>query len=117
MPTEIRHIIFTNEEVIRAVVDYHRRAGNPLPSGSIIRLEVQVEPQVRCALHIGLDDGARQAHWVDNPTLAACLIFYCINQRIPLPTKSAKQLHMMNDKVTLVVHKNAQTDRGGARVA
>lgn len=116
MPIEIRHIIFSNEEVIRAVVDYHRRSGSPLPSGSIIRLELITEPVVRCGLHIGLDDGARQAHWVDNPTLAACLIFFCINQRIPLPTKSAKQLHMMNDKVALVVHKTAQTDRPGARV-
>jgi hypothetical protein len=116
MPTEIRHILFSNDEVIRAVVEYHRRAGAPLPSGSVIRLEVLPEP-VRCTLHLGLDGGARQAHWVDNQTLAACLIFFCINQRIPLPTKASKQLQMMNDKITLVVHKNAQTDRGGTRVA
>ncbi|MFV3073765.1 hypothetical protein [Niveispirillum fermenti] len=116
MPTEIRHILFSNDEVIRAVVEYHRRAGNPMPSGSVIRMEVMADP-VRCALHVGQDDGARQVHWVDNPTLAACLIFFCINQRIPLPTKSAKQLHMMNDKITLVVHKSAQNERGGTRVA
>ncbi|MQP66774.1 hypothetical protein GE253_15670 [Niveispirillum sp. SYP-B3756] len=104
MPIEIRHILFSQEEVIRAVVEYHRRSGNPLPAGSVIRIEVMPDP-VRCALHFARDDNSRQVAWVDNQPLAAALIMFCINQRIPLPTKSTKLLDVMNDKVTLVVHR------------
>jgi hypothetical protein len=111
MPTEVRHIIFSNDEIIRAVVDYHRRNGSSLPAGSVIKMEVMANPEIRCALHIAVDgesSGAangRQVAWVDTATLAAALILFCINQRIPLPSKALKQLEMLNGRITLVVHR------------
>lgn len=113
MPTEIRHIIFTQDEVVRAVVEYHKRTANPLPSGAIVKLEFEREPEVRCALHLDLDAGhTRQIFWIENALLAAALIFFCINNRIPLPTRAAKQLQMLNDKVALVVTKQPGSDKG-----
>lgn len=111
MPTEIRHIIFTQDEVVRAAVDYHRRAGNPLPPGNVIKVVLEREPQVRCALHLGLDsDGSRQLVWIEHQILAAALIFFCIQNRIPLPTKAAKELAVMGEKVALVVTKSPVQD-------
>ena len=114
MPTEIRHIIFTNDEVVRAAIEYHKRTGSPLPPGTVIKVAFEKDPGVRCGLHMGLDsDGSRQLFWIEETILAAALIFYCINNRIPLPTKAAKNLHMVGEQVALMVTKTA--DRGNAR--
>jgi hypothetical protein len=107
MPTEIRHIIFSNDEVVRAAIEYHKRTGSPLPPGTVIKIAFEREPVVRCAVHMGLDsDGSRQVHWIEETTLAAALIFFCINNRIPLPTKAGKNLQMVGDHVALIISKS-----------
>ncbi|MFM2042041.1 MAG: hypothetical protein RLY86_617 [Pseudomonadota bacterium] len=114
MPTEIRHIIFTQEEVVRGAVDYHRRSGSPLPTGSIIKMVVEKEPALRIALHIALDaDDSRAVIWIEHQVLAAALIFFCIQNRIPLPTKAAKELTLMGEKIALVVTKSPVQDGRG----
>ena len=40
MPTEVRHILFRPAEVIQAVRECCRRAGRPLPTGSILSCAV-----------------------------------------------------------------------------
>ncbi|HYC05144.1 MAG TPA: hypothetical protein VEB20_01505 [Azospirillaceae bacterium] len=107
MPTEIRHIIFTNDEVMRAVVEYHKRTANPLPPGNVIRCAPEkVDQQIKLSLHVALDaDGARQILVLEEPVLAAALIFYCIQNKIPLPTKAAKSLQMVGEQVALKVTK------------
>lgn len=115
MPSEIRHIIFSPEEVVRAVVDYHRRSGKALPTGSVIRTTYEREPTVRCALHMGLDaDSSRHVVWIEEPILAASLIFFCIQNGIPLPTKAAKNLQMLNEQVALRVTRTPADSRRGA---
>lgn len=114
MPTEIRHIIFQQDEVVRAIIDYHRRTGNQLPTGTIIKTSFEKEPTVRCGLHIGVDaDNSRQIVWIEEQILAAALIFFCIQNRIPLPTKSTKILQVMNDQVALKVTRTSADARGG----
>jgi hypothetical protein len=115
MPHEIRHIIFSNEEVARALVDYHRRSGNPLPTGSVLRCSPELQDgHVTAALHMTVDqDGSRLAVPVTSNALAAALILFCINQRIPLPTKAAKSLQMVGEQVGLVITKT--DDRPGRR--
>lgn len=114
MPSEIRHIIFLQEEVIRAIIDYHRRSGNALPSGTIIKLSYEKEPTLRCALHIGVDaDDSRQVVWIEEQILAASLIFFCIQNKIPLPTKASKTLQIINDQIALKVTRTPQDARSG----
>jgi hypothetical protein len=107
MPTEIRHIVFTPEEIARAVVAYHRRSGNPLPAGNVLRcVPDQTDGQVTAALEMDVDsDGSRLNVPVPTPALAASLILFCINNRIPLPTQANKSLAMLNGNVSLVIKK------------
>ena len=107
MPNEIRHIIFTSDEVIRALIDYHRRAGNPLPAGNVVKCTFEKEDNlIKASLHMAVDaDGSRQVVPVVQTTLAAALILYCINQKIPLPAKANKSLQLHNDTVGLVINK------------
>ncbi len=115
MPTEIRHIIFAQDEVIRAIIDYHRRSGNMLPTGTIIKTTFEKEPTLRCGLHIGVDaDNSRQVVWIEEPILAASLIFFCIQNKIPLPTKASKTLQIVNEQIALKVTRTPQDARGGA---
>ncbi|ACJ00086.1 hypothetical protein [Rhodospirillum centenum] len=112
MPTEIRHIIFTGDEVIRALVEYHKRSGNPLPPGAVIRCQYESLPDLCCLLHLALDaDGSRQVFRVERAPLAAALIFFCIHNRIPLPTRATKQIQLLNEQLALVITRTPANDR------
>ena len=47
MPKELRKIIFTNKEVLRAVQDYAIRRREPIPAGSIKGVSMVDQPEVR----------------------------------------------------------------------
>lgn len=105
MPVEIRHILFTEQEVVSALADFHRRAKEPLPAGTIARFSVLAEPSVRVEMDIDRDgEGQRRRNVVvEKEKLAAALILFCKMKRIPLPASSFKVLRVINKQLTLVV--------------
>ncbi|HYC05333.1 MAG TPA: hypothetical protein VED40_18715 [Azospirillaceae bacterium] len=108
MPTEIRHIIFANDEIIRAVVEYHKRTANPLPAGSVVRSAPEkYEDQIRLVLQIDIDSGMRQTLIIEEATFAAALIFFCMQNKIPLPATAAKSLQFVGEQVALRVTKES----------
>ncbi len=108
MPTEIRYIIFTGEELIGALVAYRRRSGAPLPSGDLIRLTLFGEPDIRAELVTGRDrSSVRHRVIAGTDELLTALIMYCSDHRIPLPVNSSKFVQIMGGNLGLVVTKNA----------
>ncbi len=113
MPSEKRQILFRTPEVAQALTEYHRRMRTPLPAGTIVRCAAESDnpdspPRIR--LVIACDDpeacrpdGSHREVVVDGPALAAALILYCRDRRIPLPATADKSLQRFGDRVGLVV--------------
>ena len=104
MPTEIRNIIFSTNEVLFAVKDFRQRKKDPLPSGSILDCKMIEEPKVHVQIEMACDpDGHKRTLTFESEELAAALILFCINRRIPLPADALKILQLFDGELGLVV--------------
>jgi hypothetical protein len=104
MPSEIRRILFRSHEIIVAVTEYFQRRGIALPSGTASRIIIIEAEQAHAILEIATDKGGLVEIEVTAEMLAAALILYCINRKIPLPAEADKRLQrVQQDSVALVV--------------
>jgi len=121
MPTEIRHILFRATEVVVAVAEYSRRIRQPLPPGSVVKWSMQADEEggsVRFTLTIDDESGdsrrdggvVRHDVTIEGPALAAALILYCRDRRIPLPSGAEKALQRFGDLLALVVTRNPRQE-------
>jgi hypothetical protein len=99
MPTELRHIVFTTNEVLRSVTQYRHRRREPLPQGTISNLKIEDRPDVHVVIYITSDDRKTSQEVVfQGAELAAALVMYCIERKIPLPAARAKKTLRVFDK-------------------
>ncbi len=104
MPSEIRLITFTKPEIVAAISDFHLRRKLPIPKGAVLSVDIATTPDIEVTLQIR-PDGEHDpvAFPVNALTLAAALVFFCINRGIPLPAQSTKHLTMRGEEVTLAI--------------
>jgi hypothetical protein len=99
MPTELRHIVFTPNEVLRSITQYRHRRREPLPSGTISNLKIEEKPDVHVVIYITGDTRKTVEEVVfQGAELAAALVMYCIERKIPLPAARAKKTLRVFDK-------------------
>lgn len=123
MPTELRHVLFRHGEVTLAVKEYHRRTKTPFPPGNVVQCDVErgeAGGPVRFRMVLALDpagglspkhgESVRHEVIVEGPTLAAALILFCHDKRIPLPASGGKSLQCFGDQLGLVVTVNPKQD-------
>jgi hypothetical protein len=123
VPSELRQLLFRPAEVVQAVKEYHRRLGTPLPSGTVTRCGPECEVaggivSFRIAIVSDSDSGGsaavtedtRQDIVIEGPSLAAALILYCRDRRIPLPAGADKSLQRVGEKVCLIATINPNQD-------
>lgn len=104
MPTEIRNIIFTTNEVLFAVKDFRQRKKDPLPSGSVLDCVILEKPNIHAMIDTACDpDGHKLTLTFESEELAAALILFCINRKIPLPADAIKILQLFDGELGLVV--------------
>lgn len=97
--------------------DYRLRRGEPLPVGSVLGIDFADDAtDLSATIRIGQDetgqDDGPQIISVAVPTesIAAALIYFCINNKIPLPAHAAKSIKKMGTSVALVININAVPD-------
>ncbi len=105
MPEEIRKILFSEEEVQAAVVDYCLRSKIRLPNKNIDELEVRADPEAMVVLKY-VDIGSEEATEVElsRDQVAAALIRYCSNIKVPLPHSAQKVLQPGDDGISLLIN-------------
>ena len=110
MPSEVRQLLFKSREVIVAITEYFHRRGLVLPNGTAERVILPEGRHVHALLIIATDRGGKVEVEVNTEMLAAALILFCINRKIPLPVESDKRLQrIQEDSVALVVVKRSKT--------
>ena len=109
MPSEVRQLLFQARELILAVTEYYHRRGLPLPVGTASRIAIADEQPIHAILDITTDQGETVNIELNAEALAAALILYCINRKIPLPADADKKLkRVQEDAIALVVVKHAK---------
>ncbi len=109
MPEELRKILFANDELQAAVVDFCLRSNIPLPDKNIENLEVHADPEVMVVLKYA-DAGPEETSAVElsRDQVAAALIRYCSAINVPLPRSAQKVLQSGNGGIYLLIN----IDRG-----
>ena len=102
---ELRCLVFTDQEVAKAVLD-RRRMREPLPQGTIGKITYKDGDGITTTIQVTGDEGDDQSMVLSEPEVAAALVAYCMNRRIPLPVASDKMLHLINDSLTLMITMN-----------
>lgn len=108
MPTELRKLVFSKQELEAAIIAHNRSAAEKLPSGPVTKCEVQKPDDViKVALEV-TDQRTGETHKIDlnSAYLAAALLRFCIEKKIPLPRDSSKSLQVVGDSLALNVTKN-----------
>jgi hypothetical protein len=109
MPSEVRQLLFRSREIIVAITEYFHRRGLALPIGTATRVTIVEGQPVQAILDIATDPGDTVEVEVNAEMLAAALILYCINRKIPLPADADKRLQRLHeDSVALVVVKRGK---------
>lgn len=102
MPTEYRRVVFTNQELMQALMAYQSEADQPVPAGDIIAVNILESPAstVRITLLDTIEGATFTADFAASH-IAAALIRFCIEHKVPIPKNSRKSLRLMADNIAL----------------
>ena len=103
MPTELRKIIFSEEEIVRAVLSQNRRSPKKLPPGDIVKVG-------RSGSGANMDISIFDATVEQTKTvtlgasyLAAAMLGFCIDNKIPVPRVADKSVEVLGDSFALSI--------------
>jgi hypothetical protein len=100
---ELRCLVFSEQEVVSAVVERRRRLREKLPEGSIQRVDYSTENGVSVTIHVVNDNGKGEVLVIQETEAAAALVNFCMSRKIPMPVDSDKYLQVINDGMTLMI--------------
>ncbi|NGM24118.1 hypothetical protein G3576_29195 [Roseomonas stagni] len=126
MPKEVRHILFTPEELLRAIMEQAMQ-GRPTPSQTAdsFHLELAADPRGDVVARIIRRRAASRStlSWeVSRQDLHQVLLVLCHGARIPLPVRGDKRLGLSGPNLCLTVVTGAdpgppRMDEGAIRYA
>ena len=95
---EFRCLVFADQEVITAYVERLRRLREPLPVGTIRGIEYDAtdKKNVTSIITIVGDSGEIHRLAIRMVEMAASLVDYCLNRKIPIPAASQKWIEIIN---------------------
>ena len=116
MPSEMRKIVFSVEELQAALVNYALRTNKKLPNTTIDSILVEGKEGVTATI-IFMRDGTEEAKTVGftQNDIAAALILYCNSQQIPLPRDAKKLVTPIEDSVGMIVKLDYSDSAPGIR--
>ncbi|PWC55158.1 hypothetical protein [Azospirillum sp. TSO22-1] len=104
---ELRCLVFTDQEVIKATIEHRRKLREALPAGTIRAVAYAVhDGAITTAIRIVDDHGEDQSMTLGQAEVAAALVGYCMERGIPLPVHSDKCLYLINGALTLMITMN-----------
>jgi hypothetical protein len=116
MPTEIRHLTFSHDEVLEALVNYNKMAREKLAAGSIVGWQLVQLGDWFANVSIRERDRDDPQTMVFKPeVVAAALIRYCVVKGIPLPRRGDKSIAPVGDNLCLTIRigPGGTTEDGG----
>jgi hypothetical protein len=103
MPSESRQIVFANDEVLAAIQLFFQRSRQSFPPGRV--WDVTITEVNGCQVDFDIIDAnnIRERVTVAGARLAAALILFCMNRKVPIPAAAQKTLAVLNHHLALCV--------------
>lgn len=103
MPVERRRIIFSEDEVISAMLNHCRHSGIPLPDAEVEGLDIAMEEDCSVALTFAVTSPEEPDEvCLDAETVLNAVIGFCRMRSIPLPRAAIKRLEPMKGDLSMV---------------
>ncbi|MCA0451107.1 MAG: hypothetical protein LCH62_15290 [Proteobacteria bacterium] len=102
MASEYRLIFFDQNELCRALIEYNRQRRTPFPPGNLKKVVID-RHTLNVTIQIDKDAGQSATVAFDPSSVAAALIVYCRERKIPLPAKSAKEMRLVADRLCFLI--------------
>ena len=102
MPTELRRLIFSRDELAAAIAHYNKESPNGMPSGHVMYCKISQNEDLQITVKI-LPDGESDVQTVEltTDTVASALMQYCLANKIPMPRKSHKTLQAIAGNIEM----------------
>lgn len=104
VPIELRKITFSDGELSEAIERFAKATRYPMPAGKIA--ECRVESKAGLALIVrvyNVADGSEHTVRFDQATVAAALIRFCIDKKIPIPKTAEKSVEAHGQTLSLIL--------------
>lgn len=96
--------MFGQDEVIEALAHFAKATKHPMPSGKITACEINTKVDLAAVVTVThLADGSTNTVRFDNASVAAALIRYCIEKKIPMPKAAEKSVEAQGKALTLIL--------------
>jgi hypothetical protein len=102
MASEYRLIFFDQNELCRALIEYNRLRKTPFPPGNLKKVVI-ARKNLSVTIQIDKDAGAQESVTFDTSSVAAALIVFCKDRKIPLPAKSAKEIRLVAERLCFLI--------------
>lgn len=99
---ELRCIVFSDRELVSAVVDRRKKLREPIPDGEVTKVRFDVEG----GIHTFLEFGGSEELSLDEEEVQTALIAHCMGRGIPLPADAEKTLYVIRGHATLMITMN-----------
>ncbi|QJE74816.1 hypothetical protein HHL28_07280 [Aerophototrophica crusticola] len=100
---ELRCIVFSDNELLAAILDRRRKLKEPMPEGEITGLNTEMGDGLK--VNLELDGGKRTLALAEHEVQGA-LLAYCMAKNVPLPVEADKMVYLIRGKVTLMITMN-----------
>lgn len=99
---ELRCIVFSDRELLTAVIDRRKRLREPLPEGEISKVRFEIEAGIRTFIEFTDAEDLL----VEEEEVQAALVAFCMAHGIPLPADAEKTLYVIRGHATLMITMN-----------
>ena len=103
---ELRCIVFTERELIGAVIARRRKRNEELPQGTVESVKFNTGEMIETVMEVKDDYGKVTSLVLSEQEVAAAMIAFCMGRKIPLPVEAEKTLHVIKDAATLIITMN-----------
>ncbi len=107
MISEVRYLLFEEQDLLRAMIEYRKSRNQPLPTGSIAEFKIHRKQPVTCTLSVHEDQAGKKTDIIfTNDVMRAALISYCMYKKVPLPARAEKDLQVFGSRVGMLISLN-----------
>ena len=108
MPTEIRRLVFSNDELVEALQAYSETSNEKIPEGKVRTCTVVDDRKTAVTLEIE-NRFTQEVYQVNlrHEFVGAALLGFCFDTGIPVPRDSEKSLQVSGDNIALAIVRKA----------
>lgn len=111
MATELRRIVFANDEVMEAIRSYNEVAKKKLPAGSIVACRINAGEAAKVTLE--MRESLSDKHYrvaLKTSFIGAALMKWCLEKAVPMARSAEKTLEVVGDNLSISMTMNLRAD-------